>query len=159
MELIQIYFNNFNKITIITNLFAFFVVVIFNFSLQDPDPGGKVNADPYGSGSTALLLILRKEGLWPGRGSFLLGAAKRRAVVVGEGVVSSCGSTGGCSNSATERGSGNDAGEEEKSAGMTAGCPRDRRPGSVQGRRATGLGSELLLAGILYRQREGITSA
>ena len=31
MELIQIYFNNFNKITIITNLFAFFVVVIFQF--------------------------------------------------------------------------------------------------------------------------------
>ena len=45
--------------TIITNVVAFFSgFFLFNFSLLDPDadsdPGGKMNADPCGSGFTAL---------------------------------------------------------------------------------------------------------
>jgi hypothetical protein len=46
----------------------------------------------------------------------LEGAEKRRAVVVGEGVVNSPGSDGGCNSSATDRGSGN-AGDEKSAAG------------------------------------------
>ena len=41
MELIQIYLNYLNKITIIKT----FLLVFFNFFLLDPDPGGKMNLD------------------------------------------------------------------------------------------------------------------
>ncbi len=72
-------------------------------------------------------------------------------MVVGEGVVNSPGRDGGCNNSATDRGSGS-AGDEKSAAGeafipATVGPPppvRSRRPGSVQGRRRTGLGRQLL---------------
>ena len=43
-----------NKIAIISNFLAFFLFLFEKFSLMDPDPGGKMNADPCGSGSTAL---------------------------------------------------------------------------------------------------------
>ncbi len=73
-------------------------------------------------------------------------------MVVGDGVVNSPGSDGGCSSSATDRGSGS-AGDEKSAAGEAIiparlGPPpppvRSRRPGSVQGRRRTGLGRQLL---------------
>ena len=54
MELVQIYFKNLKKIAIITNFRYHF----FSFYLKmflDPDPGGKINTDSCGSGSTALV--------------------------------------------------------------------------------------------------------
>ena len=44
------------KITIIINFLAHFLL-FFYFSLLDPDPVGKMNADLCGSGSTALVII------------------------------------------------------------------------------------------------------
>ena len=52
-----------NKIAVISNFLAFFCFYLKNFPSwiririlnADPDPGGKMNADPSGSGSTALL--------------------------------------------------------------------------------------------------------
>ena len=48
-----------NKLAIMTNFLAFFLFLFDNFSLldPDPDPGVKMNADPCGSGSTALLTV------------------------------------------------------------------------------------------------------
>ena len=55
MELVQIYFEKFNKLSIITNFLAFsFYYYLKNF-LLDPDPGEKMKADPCGSGSIALI--------------------------------------------------------------------------------------------------------
>ena len=45
---------------VISNFLAFFRFLFEKFSLLDPDPGGKMNADPYGSGSTALGLTMMK---------------------------------------------------------------------------------------------------
>ena len=36
---------NLNKIAIITNFLAFLLFLFEKFSLLDPDPGGKINAD------------------------------------------------------------------------------------------------------------------
>ena len=63
MELVQIFFNNRNTgtgtITIFggtgTNFLEFFFYFFKFFSFLDPDPGGKINADPAGSGSATLL--------------------------------------------------------------------------------------------------------
>ena len=44
-----------NLLTIMTNFPAIFVLS-WNFSLLDPYPGGKLNADSYGSGSTGLVI-------------------------------------------------------------------------------------------------------
>ena len=65
MELVQIYLRNLNKLVIIINFLAFFLFLFENFPSwiririlkADPDPGGKMNADPCGSGSTALLFL------------------------------------------------------------------------------------------------------
>ena len=54
MEPVKIYYKHFTKITIITNFSCIFSAVIFNCYLLDPDPGGKRNEDPCGSGTTAL---------------------------------------------------------------------------------------------------------
>ena len=43
-----------------TNFLEYFLFLFFNFSLQDP--GGKMNADPCRSWSTALLLIIETIG-------------------------------------------------------------------------------------------------
>ena len=56
MKLVQIYFKKLNKVAVISNFLAFFQFLVDKFTLLDPDPGGKMNADPCGSGSTALLL-------------------------------------------------------------------------------------------------------
>ena len=45
MELVQIYLKHLNKHAIITNFLAFFQFLFESFSLLDPDPGGKMNAD------------------------------------------------------------------------------------------------------------------
>ena len=58
MELVQIYLTKFLKLAIVTTFLAFFLFLFENFSLLDPDPGGKINADPSGSGSTALIFDL-----------------------------------------------------------------------------------------------------
>ena len=52
MEQVQIYFNFFNKITIITNFLAFFFPSIFSFRIRIliADPGGKINADSDSEG-------------------------------------------------------------------------------------------------------------
>ena len=50
--MVQIY-NIFNKITIFNDFLAFFTLLFLNFPLLYPDTGGKINADPCGSGSTA----------------------------------------------------------------------------------------------------------
>ena len=54
MKLVQIYFKKLNKVAVISNFLAFFQFLVDKFTLLDPDPGGKMNADPCGSGSTAL---------------------------------------------------------------------------------------------------------
>ena len=54
MELVHIYFIFKNKSTIITNFLSFFQSFPSNFAPLYPDLGGKMNADPCGSGSTAL---------------------------------------------------------------------------------------------------------
>ena len=58
--LVQIYFNyKKNKLKLQgKNFLAFFSFFTQSFSLLDPDPnlGGKMNAKPFGSGSTALFL-------------------------------------------------------------------------------------------------------
>ena len=54
MELVQIYFKKLNKVAVISNFLAFFQFLVDKFTLLDPDLGGKMNADPCGSGSTAL---------------------------------------------------------------------------------------------------------
>ena len=54
MELVQIYFKTLDKVTVISNFLAFFLLLVDKFTLLDPDPGGKMNVDPCGSGSTAL---------------------------------------------------------------------------------------------------------
>ena len=49
-----------NKVAVISNFLAFFPFLVDKFTLldldrnADPDPGGKMNADLCGSGSTAL---------------------------------------------------------------------------------------------------------
>ena len=58
MELVQIYFEKLNKLVVITNLLAFFLL-FEQFSLLDPDSGRKTNADSCGSGSTSLIT-----GMW-----------------------------------------------------------------------------------------------
>ena len=55
MELVRINLIFYNKITISTNFLAFFLF---------PDPGGKLNADPCGSGSTALDFWFEKKSLY-----------------------------------------------------------------------------------------------
>ena len=50
--MVQIY-NIFNKITIFNDFLAFFTLLFLNFPLLYPDTGGKINADPCESGSTA----------------------------------------------------------------------------------------------------------
>ena len=47
MKLVLIFLKNLNTLAIITNFLLFFQVfyIYFLFSLLDPDPGGKVNAD------------------------------------------------------------------------------------------------------------------
>ena len=60
MELVQIYFKTLNKAAVISNFLAFFQFLVDKFILLDPDPGGKINADPCGSGSTALLQLILK---------------------------------------------------------------------------------------------------
>ena len=45
MELVQIYFQTFNKITIIKHFLACLLCFKFSFLDPDPDPGGKTNAD------------------------------------------------------------------------------------------------------------------
>ena len=42
------------KAAVISNFLAFFQFLVDKFTLLDPVPGGKINADPCGSGSTAL---------------------------------------------------------------------------------------------------------
>ena len=42
----QIYFKNLNKLAVIANFLAFLLFLFDNFSLLDPDPGEKMNADP-----------------------------------------------------------------------------------------------------------------
>ena len=49
MEAVQIYFKMFNQSIMLINFLAF-LLLYFNFSLLDPDPGGKMKADPCGSG-------------------------------------------------------------------------------------------------------------
>ena len=51
------YFNLKKLIIIITIFLAFFSVFASILSLLDPDTGGKMNADPCGSGSTALTWV------------------------------------------------------------------------------------------------------
>ena len=46
-----------NKIAFISNFLVFFLFLFEKISLLDPHPGGKMNADPYGSGSTALMYM------------------------------------------------------------------------------------------------------
>ena len=46
MELVQTHLICFNKITITTNVQAFILVFSLKFFLLNPDPGGKMNADP-----------------------------------------------------------------------------------------------------------------
>ena len=63
MELVQIYFKKLNKVAVISNFLAFFsfYFLVDKFTLLDPDPhieGGKMNADPCGSGSTALIFLI-----------------------------------------------------------------------------------------------------
>ena len=63
MELVQIYFINFNKITIVSYFLAFFLYLFFSFSLLDPDQriksGSRVENECR-SGSTALSNIQMK---------------------------------------------------------------------------------------------------
>ena len=56
INLVQIYFEKFNKLAVITNFLAFFQFLFENFSLLDPDPGGKRNADPDPCGSCSTTL-------------------------------------------------------------------------------------------------------
>ena len=51
MELVQIYFKKFNKVEVISHFLAFVQFLVDNFTLLDPDPAGKMNAYPCGSGS------------------------------------------------------------------------------------------------------------
>ena len=51
-----LFFKN-NKLAVISNLLAFFLILVDKFTLLDPDPQGKMNADPCRSVSTALLEI------------------------------------------------------------------------------------------------------
>ena len=48
MELVQIYFKKLNKLAMFSNFLAFFLFLFEKFYLldPDPDPGGKMNADP-----------------------------------------------------------------------------------------------------------------
>ena len=56
----QIYFQKWNKLAVFSNFLAFFLFIFDKFSLLDPDPDpeGKKNADPWRSGSTALVRIV-----------------------------------------------------------------------------------------------------
>ena len=54
MELVQIYLKKLNKVAVISNFLAFFQFLVDKFTPLNPDPEGKMNADPCGSGSTAL---------------------------------------------------------------------------------------------------------
>ena len=56
MELCANLLKKLNKIAVISNFLAFFLFLFEKFSLLDPDPDpeSKMNADPCGSGSTAL---------------------------------------------------------------------------------------------------------
>ena len=47
MELVEIFFKNLIKFTIITNFLTFFLLLFFTFSLLDLELGGKMKADPY----------------------------------------------------------------------------------------------------------------
>ena len=57
MELCANLLKKLNKIAVVSNFLAFFCFYLKNFPswMMDPDPGGKMNADPCGSGSTALV--------------------------------------------------------------------------------------------------------
>ena len=55
MELFYVYFIFKSKNTINTNFLAFFHFFKSKFTPLDPDPGGKMNVDPYGAGSRALV--------------------------------------------------------------------------------------------------------
>ena len=48
MELVQLYFKILNKLAVISNFLALFLFLVDKFALLDldPDPGGKINADP-----------------------------------------------------------------------------------------------------------------
>ena len=48
-------FKKLNKLADFINFLAFFLFLFENFSLPDPVPGGKMNADPCGSGSRVLV--------------------------------------------------------------------------------------------------------
>ena len=85
MELIQIYLHlkkiKLQWLTICLHFFIF----SSNFSLLDPDPGGKMNADPCESGSTALVLSLSPFFHAIGYRNFLVwitlfGETKRRGI-------------------------------------------------------------------------------
>ena len=54
MELVHFYLIFYNKIKFFTDFLVFFPL---NFPLLDPDPGGKMNADLSGSGSTVLVKV------------------------------------------------------------------------------------------------------
>ena len=54
MEIVQIYFNNLNKLAVITNFLAFFLFFIRQFFPPGSGSRSQMNADPCGSGSTAL---------------------------------------------------------------------------------------------------------
>ena len=59
MELVHINLILQNKSTIITNFLSFFQFFPQNLPLDPvPDPGGKMNADPCGSGSTIIALLV-----------------------------------------------------------------------------------------------------
>ena len=66
MELVQIYFTNFKLSLLIIIIISlhFSVFFILKFFLLDLDPGGKMNADPCGAGSTALLCCFRLQNVW-----------------------------------------------------------------------------------------------
>ena len=53
-------FKKLNKVEVINNFLAFFQLLVDKFTLPDPDPGGEMNADTCGSGSTALNKIIWK---------------------------------------------------------------------------------------------------
>ena len=66
---VQIYFKNWIKLQLLATSLPFFCCYLKNFPSwiqirtlnADPDPGGKIHANPYGSGSTALVEIDKKD--------------------------------------------------------------------------------------------------
>ena len=59
----KIYFEKLNKLAVINNFLAFICFYFKKFSLLAPDPGGKMNGDPCGSGFTALVFT-SGSGFW-----------------------------------------------------------------------------------------------